>query len=48
MRQIVKQRRQNMRKREIAKGIATMVVMSGFIYASLIYSALRRKPNESR
>lgn len=43
-----KQKRKSMRKREVVKGIATMVVMCTFIYASLIHSALRRKPNESR
>ena len=43
-----KPKQKNMRKREIVKGVATMVVMCAFIYASLIHSALRRKPNENR
>lgn len=43
-----KPRRKSMQKREIVKGMAAMLVMSTFIYASLIYSALRRNPNENR
>lgn len=43
-----KQKQKSMRKREIAKGIGAMVVMSGFIYASLVYSLFRRKSNEKR
>ena len=43
-----KRKRKNMRKREVVKGIAAMVVMCTFIYASLIHSALRRKSYESR
>ena len=43
-----KQKRKRMRKREIVKGVGAMVVMSGFIYASILYSLFRRKSNEKR
>ena len=43
-----RQKQKRMRKREIVKGVGAMVVMSGFIYASVLYSLFRRKSNEKR
>lgn len=43
-----KQRQKRTRKREIVKGLAAMVVMSTFIYVSVLYSITRRSNNENR
>ena len=43
-----KQKPKRMRKREIVRGVGAMVLMSGFIYASILYSLFRRKANEKR